>query len=225
MKTTKKNAHSEKPTDQSKVSTRERIFDTAIDLFSRKGFDGVSVREIARNVGIKESSLYNHFPSKDAILAEILDYYQTEMERISPSEKYLMEKISAMPAHEFWEKGLANFQKATQNPVMQKISKIVVLEMFRDKIARDIALNELFTRQQELSVTIFSLMQKKGLIKKSLNPELLAMEYTYGMLAMQFEYNILDNWNLDTAKVREKMLHHIKFISEYAKSVKGGEDQ
>ena len=57
-----------------------------------------------------------------------------------------------------------------------------------------------------------------------MDSELLAMEYTYGMLAMQFEYNILNNWNLGTAKVREKMLDHIKFISEYAKSVKRGEN-
>jgi AcrR family transcriptional regulator len=221
----KKNASSEKPTDQKNVSTKERIFDAAIDLFSRKGFEGVSVREIARNVGIKESSLYNHFRNKDDILAKIFDFYQNEMEKTSLSEEYLDEKISTIPAQEFWEKGLANFQRATQTSVVQKISKIVLLEMFRDERARDIALNEFFTRQQKLTETIFSLMKKKGLIRKGLDPELLAMEYTYGMLAMQFEYNILNNWNLGTDKVREKMVGHIKFISEYAKSAKGGENR
>jgi hypothetical protein len=68
-------------------------------------------------------------------------------------------------------------------------------------------------------------MQKKGLIKKSLDVQLLAHEYSYGMLGMQFEYNIRNNWNLDTADIRKKMLNHIAFISEYAKSVKGGEKQ
>jgi AcrR family transcriptional regulator len=206
-------------------TTKQKIFDASVDLFSKKGFSGVSVREIARNVGIKESSLYNHFQNKDDILAKIFDYFQNEMEKTSLSEEYLAEKISNIPVNEFWEKGLANFQQTTMKPEIQRISKIVLLEMFRVQRARDLALNELFTRQQELAVTIFSLMQERGLIKKSLNPELLAMEYTYGMLAMQFEYNILDSWNLNTAKVREKMLRHIKFISEYAKSGKGGENQ
>lgn len=206
-------------------TTKQKIFDVSVELFSKKGFSGVSVREIARNVGIKESSLYNHFQNKDDILAKIFDYFQTEMEKTSLSEEYLTEKISNMPATEFWEKGLTNFQQTTLKPEIQKISKIVLLEMFNDQRARDIALREFFTRQQKIVETIFNLMQKKGLIKQNLDSKFLAMEYTYGMLGMQFEYNILNNWNLSTNKVREKMLDHIKFISEYAKIVKEGENQ
>lgn len=205
-------------------TTKQKIFDIAVDLFSKKGFNGVSVREIARNVGIKESSLYNHYQNKDDILAKIFNYFQTEMEKISPSKEYLAEKISTIPVKEFWEKGLTNFQEKTQKPLMQKISKIVLLEMFRDERARDIAIREFFTRQQKLNEIIFTLMQKNDLIKKSIDPKLLAMEYSYGMLALQFEYNILNNWNLNTDHVRGKMLDHIKFISNNVKSVNGGEN-
>ena len=66
-------------------------------------------------------------------------------------------------------------------------------------------------------------MQKKGLIKKTIDPKLLALEYSYGMLALQFEYNILNNWNLRTDQVRKKMLDHIKFISNHIKSLNGGD--
>lgn len=197
--------------------TKQKIFEISVELFSQKGFSAVSVREIARNVGIKESSLYNHYQNKDDILAKIFDYYETTMEKTTPSEEYLAQKINALPTQEFWEKGLAIFQQATQKSEIQKISKIVLLEMFRNERARDIALNEFFTRQQNLTETIFSSMQKKGLIKKELNPQILAMEYTYAMLAMQFQYNILNNWNLPTNKIRKMMLDHIKFISDYAK--------
>ncbi len=130
-----------------------------------------------------------------------------------------------MNAEEFWEKGLTNFQQATLKPEMQKISRIVLLEMFDDPRARDIAIEEFFTRQQKVTEKIFILMQKKGLIKKGLDAKVLAQEYSYGMLGMQFEYNILHNWNLDTVDIRKRMLNHIAFISEYAKSVKGGEKQ
>ena len=57
-----------------KKPTKEKIFDVALDLFSQKGFDAVSVREIAREVGIRESSIYNHYKSKEAILDAIIDY-------------------------------------------------------------------------------------------------------------------------------------------------------
>ncbi len=206
-------------------TTKQVIFDVAVDLFSVKGFSGVSVREIARAVGIKESSLYNHFQNKDDILAQIFDYFQGEMKKTSLSEEYLEQKINNMNAEEFWEKGLTNFQQATLKPEMQKISRIVLLEMFDDPRARDIAIEEFFTRQQKVTEKIFILMQKKGLIKKGLDAKVLAQEYSYGMLGMQFEYNILHNWNLDTVDIRKRMLNHIAFISEYAKSVKGGEKQ
>ena len=205
------------------TTTKQKIFDASIHLFSKEGFSGVSVREIARNVGIKESSIYNHFKNKDDILTKIFDYFQTEMEKTSLSEEYLAEKISSITGKQFWEKGLTNFLQATLKPEIQKISKIVLLEMFRNQRARDIALNEFFTRQQKTTETIFSLMQKKDLTKQNLDPKVLAMEYTYGMLALQFEYNILNNWNLSTNKVREKMLNHIKFISEISKNNEGGE--
>ena len=57
-------------------TTKTIIFEEAIELFSRKGFNGVSIREITRQTGIKESSLYNHFTSKDDLLKNIFDYYQ-----------------------------------------------------------------------------------------------------------------------------------------------------
>lgn len=53
--------------------SKERILHAALDLFSTKGFSGVSVQEIAEKVGIKAPSLYKHFRSKQAIFEAILD--------------------------------------------------------------------------------------------------------------------------------------------------------
>ena len=47
----------------------------ALNLFSVKGYDPVSVRDIAYAVGIKESSLYNHFKNKQDIFDSILREY------------------------------------------------------------------------------------------------------------------------------------------------------
>ncbi|MGM0168006.1 hypothetical protein IGI39_003018 [Enterococcus sp. AZ135] len=53
-------------------NTKERIWQEALTLFSEHGFDGVSVKEIAHAVGIKDSSLYNHYASKQEIFDTIL---------------------------------------------------------------------------------------------------------------------------------------------------------
>ncbi len=50
------------------ASTWERILDIALDLFTKQGFDGTSLREIAEKVGVTKAALYYHFASKDDIL-------------------------------------------------------------------------------------------------------------------------------------------------------------
>ena len=59
------------------ASTKEKITATALALFAQRGYDGVSVRDICKQVGIKESSLYYHFPSKQAILTTLLSHSTT----------------------------------------------------------------------------------------------------------------------------------------------------
>ena len=50
------------------MNNKEKIFEKSIALFSEYGYDGVSIRKIASAVGIKESSIYNHYKSKESIL-------------------------------------------------------------------------------------------------------------------------------------------------------------
>ena len=70
------------------MNNKEKIFNVSIDLFSRHGYDGVSIRQIASEVGIKESSIYNHYKSKESILNSILEFYIEEMKsnEISPTQ-------------------------------------------------------------------------------------------------------------------------------------------
>ena len=51
---------------------RQQILDTAAGLFAERGFHGVSVVELGSACGISGPALYKHFPSKDAVLAEML---------------------------------------------------------------------------------------------------------------------------------------------------------
>jgi TetR/AcrR family transcriptional regulator len=55
------------------VSTATRILDTAEQLFAERGYAAVSVREIAGRVGLNQASLYNHFPSKQALYEAVLE--------------------------------------------------------------------------------------------------------------------------------------------------------
>ena len=54
------------------TTRREEILRTAADLFARRGFHGVSVADLGAACGISGPALYKHFPSKDAVLADML---------------------------------------------------------------------------------------------------------------------------------------------------------
>jgi AcrR family transcriptional regulator len=54
------------------AKTREEILRVALDLFTEKGFEGTSIRDIAEAVGMQKSSLYYHFANKDDIVASLM---------------------------------------------------------------------------------------------------------------------------------------------------------
>ena len=72
---------------RSKQQTRLRIFDAAFGLFWRQGFLRVSMDEIAARAGITKRALYQHFPSKDDLMAMTLAH----------SSKLAIERLRAFP--------------------------------------------------------------------------------------------------------------------------------
>lgn len=75
--------------------TRERILRSAAALFRQRGFNGASMQDLAEVVGITKSSLYHHFPSKQALLSEIL---ANTVDRVTPALEAIAE--SDLPASE-----------------------------------------------------------------------------------------------------------------------------
>lgn len=61
--------------------TALRIMDAAERLFARNGFQGTTMREIAAEAGLREPGLYNHFGSKDALYAAVLERSLRPMEQ------------------------------------------------------------------------------------------------------------------------------------------------
>jgi AcrR family transcriptional regulator len=52
---------------------RERLLDTAYELFSRRGIRGVGIEEVIERAGVAKATLYRHFPSKDDLVLAFLE--------------------------------------------------------------------------------------------------------------------------------------------------------
>lgn len=65
------------------IASRDKILDAAEDLFARRGFAGIGMREVAEVAGLGKSSLFHHFKSKAelyaAVVARILDIFDQRL--------------------------------------------------------------------------------------------------------------------------------------------------
>jgi AcrR family transcriptional regulator len=60
------------------ADTKQRLLDSAQELFVSQGFHGTSTREIASRAGLSPAAMYVHYPSKQEVLFQLIDYGHRE---------------------------------------------------------------------------------------------------------------------------------------------------
>src|SRR2546421_3393899 len=65
--------------ERKKRALRQQLTDTATEMFLERGFDSVTVAEIATACGVSEKTVYNHFPAKEAL---VLDHPDAAIEAL-----------------------------------------------------------------------------------------------------------------------------------------------
>lgn len=87
---------------ETKAATKGRILEAARELFAKNGFDATTTRDIAQQAGIATGTLFNYFPTKEAIVAsqavEALTAAGADFERRSPEAASLEEDLFAYVA-------------------------------------------------------------------------------------------------------------------------------
>jgi AcrR family transcriptional regulator len=118
---------SRKPRRLRSALRRENIVRKALPLFARKGFDGVTTRELAVACGVSEALLYRHFPTKralfDGLHQQFRERRKLDFSRIgglAPSTETLV-KIVFLFLHE-----VALAEAATEGPMMRLLYRSFV---------------------------------------------------------------------------------------------------
>jgi AcrR family transcriptional regulator len=60
-------------TEEDKAANRRRLLDAAADEFAAKGLDGANINEISLAAGLAKGTVYNHFPSKQALFLAVVE--------------------------------------------------------------------------------------------------------------------------------------------------------
>lgn len=159
-----------------KTQTKDKIFDTALDLFSKKGYDSVSVRTIASEVGIKESSIYNHYSSKKDILMSILNYFE-EYFKGNPLDDESIRKLLEENPEEFYHQGSEMFKQQIFEEKILKIMKLIFVQMYQIDEVKEFFLREILGGSTDFLSDVFEILIQKNVIGSDCNPNKLAEMY------------------------------------------------
>lgn len=206
------------------MNTKEKIFEVALDLFSKKGYDSVSLREIADEVGIKKSSIYSHYSSKEEILMSIFEYFTDLFENnvfVNDEDNNLSEdnEVLLQNPEIFYHKGSEAIKQMLSEERNLKIWKLIFIQMNYNKTIRSYFQNEVLVKPLTFWEDFFTILKQKGIIRKDSNPKLLAREYysfpIFLLLEMCAKYedipkNMIDNFFEETEAHANFILDSVK---------------
>ena len=187
------------------MTTRDRILEEALRLFSEKGYDGTSVESIAEAVGIKAPSLYKHFKGKEDILNSIIDVSEKRY-----SENFgSAHSVGKLPGskEEFLRLSIERFSYTLNDPNIRRIRIFLTQEQFRNKRMADITNRHQMEDVQSLMVKMLGGMMETGVVKKD-DPRLLAVELASPAVLMVSESDRLPDKRDEILKKFEEHIRH-----------------
>lgn len=170
--------------------TKQKILSAALELFSICGYDAVSVGQIAKAVGIKAPSLYNHFASKraifDALFNETAAKYDKATDAVSVhvsesdrdvsvfaeiSEDALAEKVRSIFVYSLHDETVARFRR------------MMTIEQFRNPELAQLYTKRYIDRMVDYHAGIFKGLISAGRIRNE-DPETLSVMYVSPIITL-----------------------------------------
>lgn len=160
------------------MNTKQQILDVALRMFATKGYDAVSIRDIAHAVGIKESTIYYHFQNKQDIIDQLLSQVEKLMEEIKKKFLNRLDGIEQVAEEDFVKVAL-HYRHAfyEADPFAQTIAMLSI-ERYSNAQAASLYQKLLFDVPLAHQERVFHIMCEKGIIKDR-DAGLLAKEYHY----------------------------------------------
>ncbi|UGA45707.1 TetR/AcrR family transcriptional regulator [Bradyrhizobium quebecense] len=191
------------------TSTRERILSEALSLFAQSGYGGASMRELARRVGIRESSLYNHFPGKAAILEAIVSEHgpASSADRLeAPRYRQLAQQPAA-----FCRQFALDLVEQWSDPREHQFQKVITAERNRVPGIRAKFADHFYAREQNLMTDYFRGFALAGLITTT-DPREAARLFAAGLIYVRLEHYVMGAQASPRPKVIEAIDRYLAFF-------------
>lgn len=166
------------------MKTRDKILESGLKLFSRQGYLGATTKEIAKDAGVAEITLFRYFVSKEKLFEEVINTHS-----FLPALRGLLPEIAGLS----YEEGLRVIAKRFLDSLMERkdLVRIMHSEIYRytEKIHR--IYHSIIDETVKTLASYFADMQKKGILR-TFDTELAARAF----LGMFFSYFDAENFLL-----------------------------
>lgn len=185
-------------------STRQKILDAALDLFSTQGFEATSVSQIADRVGIRKASMYSHFASKQEILESLMQ------ETMKHYERHTIFFDSSIADQDLNVKSITEIivgqiRYIIHEPQIVKGRKMLTVEQFRNPILAELQTKQNYTNVMNFFAGLVKKLIEQGKLANN-DPEIMAAQLC---LPISVWINLCDREPEREDEVTELIRRHI----------------
>lgn len=200
------------------MKTKDKILIEALSLFSVSGFSGVSVRDIAKAVGIRESAIYKHYKNKQELFDTIVE---VSAGRIDSLQEELISKFNhnvntkeVFPISIIQEIYCNIFLFYLTDDVLSKFRRMMTIEHLKDnelnRKFKDMFIEKTLSYQSE----VFRNLINEGKVNGT-NPDIMAIYFYSPIFMLFFRYDFEDDKIDDALNLIKK--HIQEFFRLYLK--------
>lgn len=205
------------------MTTKEKILNEALILFSEKGYSDVFVGDIAAAVGIKAPSLYKHFKGKQEIFDSCVEKFfermtQIRNELLLPGTPQSDISYRTADTEKIIEFAIGLFMFYWKDDIASKFRKMLMIERYRNPELNRIYEELFINGAVEYEEKIFAELISAGVIKKE-EPHVIALRF-YSPI-----YFLLQKYDMWPEKEEEAKQELISIIREFCDTYKGKESK
>ena len=163
--------------------TKEKILMTALQLFARDGYEAVSVRNIAEELGMTKGALYRHYKNKRDIFDSIVDrMIQIDAQRAKdyrmPVEQYdvMSDSYENTSLEDIQKFTIGQLKFWTEDDFAVSFRRMLTLEQYRNAEMAELYSQCIIAVPVAYMENLFRELIQKGVLKEE-NPRQLAVEY------------------------------------------------
>ena len=169
------------------MDTKEKILYNSLEMFAKLGYNAVSIRDIAKTVNIKESSIYYHFKNKQDILDSIVKKYEDHIKELTNILNTSIANMDSSIPFSFESMKAYYFEQYLFDPFCNQMMRFMMIEQFHNETMQALYDRYLFELPEMIQTGTFLMMSRMVIISEQ-QARMISRSFFTEMTMLTFRY-------------------------------------